>query len=80
MTQCSIKILTKDYFNVTSQRGNDKRIMKECQKLDLSKGEITQINTCRLFLQVLHLNDISAPGGKGENQKFPRQATNGPLN
>ena len=37
MTQYNIKILTKDYFNVTSQRENDKCIRKECRKLDLKR-------------------------------------------
>ena len=50
MGKYKIKILTKDYYNVTSQRRNDTRIMKECVQSHLTEGELIQVNICRLFL------------------------------
>ena len=70
MGKYKIKILTKDYYNVTSQRRNDTRIMKECVQSHLTEGELIQVNICRLFLQVSNLSDIATANGKEIIQVF----------
>ena len=70
MGKYKIKVLTKDYYNVTSQRRNDTRIMKECVQSHLTEGELIQVNICRLFLQVSNLSDIATANGKEIIQAF----------
>ena len=53
-----------EFLNDISQNGNNKCIMIEYVKLHLMEGELTQLNSCRLLLQVSHLSDITNPNGK----------------
>ena len=74
MGKYKIKILTKDYYNITSQRRNDTCIMKECVQSHLTEGELIQVNICRLFFQVFHHSDIATANGKAIIQAFLKES------
>ena len=44
--------------------------MDEILYLHLSQNKLTQLNACRLYLQILHLSDITYPDGKTINSSF----------
>ena len=54
----------EQFFTPKDQRENDKCIMNELIKLDLTKTEMIKLNACRMYLQVLQLRDIETPDGK----------------
>ena len=66
----NITIFTKDFFNITSQRKNDRYIMKEMVQLNLPKKSLIKINSCRMYLQVFHLSDMIEPDGKRFRIKY----------
>ena len=59
-----IKIITKQYMNIELQRRNDKCIMDEVFQLNFSTSKRMQVNSCRLYLQVIYLSDIIEPDGR----------------
>ena len=63
----------KDFFNITSQRKNDKYIMEKILHLNLSKSSLIHINSCRIYLQVFHLSDMIELDGK----KFRKECITG---
>ena len=70
MTTSQIKIFTTIFLTADHQRKNDKSIMVEVSKMNLSKQSNIQINACRLYLQVATLSDISNPDGRTINSRF----------
>ena len=60
----NISIFTKEFINIKSQRKNDKYIMGEILQLHLSNTSLIQINSCRIYLEVLYLSDMIDPNGK----------------
>ena len=63
MYEQEIKIITKDYYNCTPQRKNDKNIIKGILQLKLTKQELLQIDACRIYLKVAYLSDMVTPDG-----------------
>ena len=49
---------------------NDKCIMKKILHLNLSKSQLIQINSYRIYLQEFHLSDMLDPNGKQVIQNF----------
>ena len=80
MARNNIKIITKKYMSIEIQRRNDKCILDEVLQSNLSKSKLIQVNTCRLYLQILFLSDIIEPDGKsvhymyhsGNRPEYPR--------
>ena len=70
MAESHITIYTTEFLTVNYQRNNDKSIMSNIGKLNLSKKHIIQINTCRLYLQVVILSDIANSDGRTVNNHF----------
>ena len=66
----NISIFIKDFLTIKSQQKNDKCIMKEILQLNLSKAQLIQINSCRLYLHVFHLSDMLDPNSKQVIQNF----------
>ena len=64
MYNYNIKLYMEQFFTPKNQRENDKCIMNELIKLDLTKTEMIKLNACRMYLQVLQLRDIEPPDGK----------------
>ena len=52
MATSQIKIFTTTFLTANHQRKNDKNIMVEVSKMNLSKQSNIQINACRMYLQV----------------------------
>ena len=70
MATSQIKIFTTTFLSANHQRKNDKSIMVEISKMNLSKQSNIQINACRLFLQVATLSDIAKPDGRKIDNHF----------
>ena len=70
MATSQIKLFKTTFLTANHQRKNDKSIMAEVSKLYLSKQSNIQINTCRMYLQVATLSDISNPDGRTINSHF----------
>ena len=60
----NIKTFTKEFFEITSQRTNDKCIKVEILKLNLSQTSLIKINACWIYLQVFHLSEMIETNGK----------------
>ena len=70
MATSQIKIFTTTFLTANHQRKNDKNIMVEVSKMNLSKQSNIQINACRMYLQVATLSDIFNPDGRTINSDF----------
>ena len=70
MATSQIKIFTVTFLTSNHQRKNDKTIMVEISKMKLSKQSNIKINTCRPYLQVATLSDITNPDGRSINHHF----------
>ena len=44
--------------------------MDKVLQSNLPKSKIIQVNACRLYLQIIYLNDIIEPNGKTVNSKY----------
>ena len=72
MAENNIKIITKDFFCNHPQRKNDKCIMEEIIKKEITIKQMIQINACRLHLQVSFISDMTRPNSKEIFTEFLR--------
>ena len=77
MDTLQIKIFTTTFLTTNHQRKNDKSVIVEISKMNISKQRNIQINACRLYLQVATLSDIANPDGRTINNHFLKR--NKPL-
>ena len=64
MQRIQAHLTIEDYWVPSTKRRNDRMIMAEVIKLNMTIHEIRQINNCRLFLKVTTLADICSSDGK----------------
>ena len=70
MGESHITIYTTEFLTVNFQRNNDRSIMSEISKLNLTNQQNIQINACRLYHQVATLSDSVNPDGRTINHHF----------
>ena len=59
LQQYNIKIKMKVHMTIEKQRFNDSCIMEDILNITTSNIEIKRLNTCRIYLQVIFLSEIS---------------------
>ena len=64
MHHFKIAIHRTNPYTFPPQRKNDKTIMELATKLQTTNTNLRYINTCRQYLKVIHLSDITTPDGK----------------
>ena len=57
-------------MSIEIQRRNNKCIMDEVLQSNLTKTKLIQVNTCKLYLQILYLSDIIEPDSKTVNSMY----------
>ena len=64
MQKIQAQLTIEDYWLPSTKRKNDRMIMAEVIKLNMTIHETRQINNCRLFLKVTTFADICSSDGK----------------
>ena len=62
--QLAITVEVERHWTTHRARENDVFLMDEFLKYNFSSQQLKQINTCRIFLQVILLSDITTADGK----------------
>ena len=70
MANNKIPIVLAKTLQFKIQRRNDKCIMNELTRGSSSINQLIQINTCRLYLNIIHLSDIVNPDVDTINNNF----------
>ena len=70
MANNKITIVLVNTLQFNIQRRNDKCIMDELTRGSSSISQLIQSNVCRLYLNIIHLNDIISPDGNTINNNF----------
>ena len=63
MYKHDITIISKSYYFYRPQRKHGKNIIKGMLQLRLMTQKLIEIDACRIYLQVLNLDDMVTPNG-----------------
>ena len=69
----NIHIIERRTMKVEKRSSDDVMIMDACVELGYSKADLQKINRCRLFLQVMTLQDVRVLGSAGWNDTYKLQ-------